>query len=46
MRCKRGRRTSLWDEETESIPYDGITSARFGDRYTTVLARYVHPLED
>lgn len=33
----------VWDEEAERIPYQSITSVRFGDRYSTVLARYVNP---
>ena len=31
----------VWDAEPEEIDYDDVTLVRFGDRYTTVLARYV-----
>lgn len=30
----------VWDAEPEEIEYDDVTRVCFGDRYTTVLARY------
>jgi hypothetical protein len=32
-----------WDAEPDGIPYEDITAVRFGDRYTTILARYIPP---
>ena len=31
----------VWEAEPEEIDYDEVTRVCFGDRYTTVLARYV-----
>lgn len=33
----------VWDAAPDDVPYEQITAVRFGDRYTTILARYVPP---